>query len=359
MPRLRNRRGAMLVLGAVLFAGLMVMAVLAVDFTRVVAQRNEIHTAADAGSLAGAVQLLLTPTTTAPVDSAVAYAQRNLIGGAPTPTAELGFWNDSARTFNPSSGEKNAVRVRTQRSTNYLVGQLFNVLPATMRRNSIAWASAPVSTTTCVKPWAFPYSKLLAKLGLTDQNHLLTQDDLLDLLAMSEAARRDTIKHPAGGGGGSGVTGNFGIVKLPWAYQSSTGTYQNPQGGASRYEERIAACPEGDPIAIGDSLEVQPGVIPNNTIDGLTDLCANEGGTMSGGSCSVPLAIKVALFADPWPTGASALVQIRGLLGFVIEQVLTTGSDKGAVIGYFDVFAASGTVTGTGNSTLVRPVLVQ
>ncbi len=370
MPRLRNRRGAMLVLGAVLFVGLMVMAVLAVDFSRVVSQRNEIHTASDAGALGGAVQLVLTPTTTEPVDSAIVYAQRNMISGAPAPTAELGFWNDSTRTFTTPSSEPNAVRVQTQRGTNYLIGSLFNILPATMRRTSIAWANAPVLAAPCVRPWALPYDSLLSRIGISDPSHVLDAGDLVTLQQLSKTARSIVLKLGANNPGNA-QPGNFNAVVVPSFWQARTGTYRSPrpQSGASRYRDRISAevCP--DLVGVGDSLDVEPGNMVTPTITGVTDLCGRYGG-MSGNACldtdgSVGILIKVALYGIEFTNrlnGNSDPVVVRAIGGFELDSIETTNSGvhpKSTIFGSFEVFSSDGIVGGGGNSTIVRPILVR
>lgn len=349
----------MLVFGAVLFVGLMIMAVLAVDFSRVVAQRNEIHTAADAGALAGAVQFLETPTTSEAVDTAIAYAQKNMIAGTPTPTAELGYWNDSSRTFTATTIGPNAVRVQTQRSTNYLIGNLFSILPATMRRTSVAWASAPVGAAPCVRPWALPYDSLLAKLGISNPNHVLTQDDLHDLLTLSVASRRITLKYGANNNGPPNP-GNFNAVVVPSFWQASSGTYRSPRplGGASRYEDRISteSCP--DLVAIGDSIETEPGNMPGPTVDGADELCARYG-SISGNSCGDGGApIKVVLYGADRVNGREPLA-VRAIAGFVLETIERGGGpNKGEISGYFTALTSGGMVGGA-NTTLVRPILVQ
>jgi len=316
------------------------------------------------------VQLLLTPTTTAPVDSAIAYAQRNMIAGAPTPTAALGFWNDSLRTFTTPTGEPNAVRVRTQRGTNYLIGSLFNILPATMRRTSIAWANAPVLAAPCVRPWALPYDSLLSRIGIVDPSHVLNAGDLVALQQLSKAGRSIVLKIGSNNPGNA-QPGNFNAVVVPSFWQARTGTYRSPRplSGANRYRDRISASSCPDLVGVGDSLDVEPGNMVNPTITGVTNLCGSYGG-MSGKAClnsngSVGILIKVSLYGIEFASrlnGNSDPVVVRAIGGFQLDSIETTNSGpqpKSTIFGSFEVFSSDGIVGGGGNSTIVRPILVQ
>jgi Flp pilus assembly protein TadG len=351
----------MLVLGAVLFVGLMVMAVLAVDFSRVVSQRNEIHTAADAGALAGAVQLLQTPTSTEAADTAVVYAQQNIVPSAPTPTAELGFWNDAASSFNSGSSEPNAIRVRTQRGTNYLIGSLVNLLPATMRRTSVAWATAPVVETPCVRPWALPYDTLLIRLGISDPDHVLDAGDLVELMRLPIASRRVTLKLGANNPGP--VNGNFNAVVVPSYWQASKNAYRSPrpQPGANEYRDRISATSCPDLVGVGDSLDTEPGNMAGPTLEGTDALCAQFGGVFGNGCGTSGAPIKIALYGADRVNGRDP-VKVRAIAGFVLESIehgSGHGLSKGEVTGYFTVLPSTGPVASSGNSTIVRPILVQ
>ncbi|HJU91066.1 MAG TPA: TadG family pilus assembly protein [Gemmatimonadaceae bacterium] len=371
--RLRNRKGAMLVLGAFLLVGLMVMAVLAVDFSRTVEQSAAIHTAADAGAHAGAVELLVHKSHA--LDSAIAVASANMPPGAATPVAEYGRWNDTTKVFTAAdSVEANAIRVTTQRNTRYLIGGIFNILPQTMRRTSIAWATAPVVATGCLRPWALPYDSLLARLGITNPNHQLTDADLTNLRNMPIAARRIRLKLGDLSGGGPAQPGNYNAIVLPSFWMALTGTYRvpAPQSGASTYRTNIETETCGPLTGVGDSIITEPGNMPGPTITATETLCSQFGGSFVGDNCihgngSLGVPIKVAYYTSGQLNGRDPAV-IRAIGGFVLETMFhnscqpsvcpPNGEDKGEIIGYFDTFSATGAV-GTGNSTIVKPILVR
>jgi Flp pilus assembly protein TadG len=373
MPRLRNRKGAMLVLGALLFLGLMIMAVLAVDFSRTVEQSAAIHTAADAGAHAGAVQLLVHPGSA--VDTAIAVAQANMPPGAPTPIAEWGKWNDTTKVFTvEDSIEANAIRVETQRSTNYLIGGRFNILPQTMRRVSIAWATAPVVAAPCVRPWALPYEQLLGVLGITDPNHQITDNDLNTLRMMSPSARRVTLKLAQLNGANPPPPGpgNYNAIVAPSYWIAATGSYRvpPPDSGAEAYRHNIETDNCTDLMGVGDSVVSKPGNMSGPTITGTDNLCAQFGGGFVGDNCmngggTIGIPIKVVLYNSTTWNGRSPFV-VRAIGGFVLETMYhnpcntcTPPQDKGEIIGYFDAFLSHGSVAGGGNSTIVKPILVR
>lgn len=370
MLKLRNRKGAMLVLGALLFMGLMVMAVLAVDFSRTVEQSAAIHTAADAGAHSGAVQLLVKRSTA--VDSAITVASSNMPPGAATPTAEYGRWNDSSKVFAISdSVEANAIRVVTQRNTKYLIGGLFNILPATMRRMSIAWATAPVIATGCIRPWALPYDSLLAKLGITNPNHQLTDADITNLRNLTPAQRRIRLKLGDLSGGATSQPGNYNAIVIPSFWIASTQSYRvpRPQTGANEYRTNIETETCGPLTGVGDSIDTEPGNMPGPTITATDVLCTQFGGSFVGDNCinaggTVGVPIKIVLFSGQLQGRSPAV--IRAISGFVLETMFhnscntcVPAEDKGEIIGYFDTFSAHGAVATGGNSTIVRPILVR
>lgn len=370
MLRLRNRKGAMLVLGALLFMGLMVMAVLAIDFSRTVEQSAQIHTAADAGAHAGAVELLIHRSQA--LDSANAVATANLPPGALAPIAEYGRWDDTAKVFTVAdSVEANAIRVTTARNTKYLIGGLFNILPQTMRRMSIAWATAPVVATGCIRPWALPYDSLLAKLGISDPNHQLTDADLTNLRNLTPAQRRVRLKLGDLSGGGTSQPGNFNAVVIPSFWMAATQSYRipRPQTGANEYRTNIETETCGPLTGVGDSVDTEPGNMPGPTISATDVLCSQFGGGFVGDQCingngTVGVPIKIVLFSGQLQGRSPAV--IRAIGGFVLETMFhnscpscTPTEDKGEIIGYFDTFNTGGSVATGGQSTIVRPILVR
>jgi Flp pilus assembly protein TadG len=121
MLRLRQRRGAFVVMTGVMFFALIVCGAVAIDFSRLWTERWELQTAADAGSIAGAMQLMPPRDSLRYADSARAYVWRNR-AMADTITVDSvikGNWDGPTRTWTPAGDPSNAVRVVvSQRASN-------------------------------------------------------------------------------------------------------------------------------------------------------------------------------------------------------------------------------------------------
>src|SRR5687767_15955676 len=97
--RLRNRRGAIVVMTGIFIVALMMIAAISVDASRIFAAKNELQTAADAAALAGAVQLL--EDSTGAGDSARVYAMRNQVENRAIDSVDVayGVWRPATREF--------------------------------------------------------------------------------------------------------------------------------------------------------------------------------------------------------------------------------------------------------------------
>lgn len=118
---LRQRRGTVIVLSAILMTVLIGMVAFSIDCGMIVAARTQLQASADAGARAGASSLRNGPTSA--IVSAEQFAEaNNVIGGQVSIIAdedvELGRWNKTTKTFTPLSGAEkvnaNAVRVTCQ-----------------------------------------------------------------------------------------------------------------------------------------------------------------------------------------------------------------------------------------------------
>ena len=77
MLHLKQRRGAIVVMTGLMFFALLVCGAVAIDFGRLWTERWELQSAADAGALAGALQLMPPRDSMYFLDSARAYVLRN------------------------------------------------------------------------------------------------------------------------------------------------------------------------------------------------------------------------------------------------------------------------------------------
>ena len=111
----RDRRGAMLVLIAIMMALILGMAAFAVDVGFIVTNKTRLQSAADAAALAGASTLIENVTVYQTQEAALSYAQTNAPDAHATVT--LGLWNPETRMFTASNDEPNAVRAVVERTT--------------------------------------------------------------------------------------------------------------------------------------------------------------------------------------------------------------------------------------------------
>lgn len=148
-PRLKARRGAIVMIVGMLFIGLVAIGAMSIDMGRLGVLRAELQVSADAGAHAGAVQMLKTPgNTVAILDSARAYAQRNTaLQVVPTiDIAEMGVWNPATSTFTPGLPGANAVRVQVSVQSVGLIMEIVGVA------SPVVHATAIGSTATFPSP---------------------------------------------------------------------------------------------------------------------------------------------------------------------------------------------------------------
>jgi uncharacterized membrane protein len=139
-PRLKARRGAIVMIAGLLFIGMVAIAAMSIDMSRLGVLRAELQVAADAGAHAGAVQYSKDPlNTVAILDSARSYAQRNTaLQVVPTiDIAEMGVWNSVTSTFTPGLPNPNAVRVQVSVQSAGLIMTIVGVDPPLVHATAI------------------------------------------------------------------------------------------------------------------------------------------------------------------------------------------------------------------------------
>lgn len=390
---MKNRRGAFAIITAVTFFGLITVGFVAVDFSRLWTLRNELQTSADAGALAGAIQLFPSRyvNATGVMDSARVYAQRNSTMGR-TPGVDsliLGNWNQSTRAFTPAGTPQNALRVVTGYNMSGLVLSAFGVPAPRMRARATAWAEAPVATTGCLKPWAIPYETLMYALNVArgianpasnaNLNRAFDQtNDIAALNSMSATARTFNLKIGSGGGvaaptngyAGTTLPGDYQAVALPKLWDAASTSYPSsgPVPGGNAYQANIdgTTCYG---LSVGDSLTTEPGNMIGPTLQGVQpNVCTNvtQSGTgtgdcldASGAVGSAP--VKSAFFACGTGCNGKTHVGVKLLGSFVITKVYPKNygtHDKGEIQGIFLPIQATGPVGG-GSTTLQKPILTQ
>ena len=415
MRGMKSRRGTFVVLFGILFVALMASAALSIDFSRIWAMRNELQTSADASALAGAVQLTSAKNTPFQVDSAARYfAASNKAMGAPTVVDRvvLGQWVDDATPprFDSAATPTNAVKVVVSHPTSGLIMSALGVAAPNVHATAIAWGDAPVSTTTCIRPWAIPYEVLMGRVNRlrTDDPNIyldpysrsnLTRpfDPVLDMNVLRTQAPQDlrfTLKlgqNNLSNNGSiadslvNGQPGNFQAVVLPklWDFETQNYTTPKPQPGGSAYTDAIAGknCYS---LGVGDSLMTETGNKVGPTITaadksdpktapyGVCDSIIDDKNSPDNGKCmnaSNPLGygveIKAAFYFCPSSCNGRSTVAVSLLGSFTLERIYPnsdTGKnpqwDKAQIVGVFNPLSDPGPVGGT-STTLRRVILVK
>ncbi len=347
----RTRRGATLVLVAVLLFVLGGMAAFALDLSRVYGGVNEIQTGADAAALAGARRLQLAPGVTA-APGTVSFAANNRAFGSPVSITSsdvvAGFWNPIRSEFTPnpdwSNLALNSVRVTVTRPTTLSFGRLLGVSAIAPRRKGTAWIANQASR-DCIKPWGFPTSFISRLLGgATD--YLTTQagvNELARRTSTPELARTMAII------AGPNISNPFGNPSTPdTVYLALT---NSNTGSLKRYEDAVMGlnCDGVSDYSAGGTEEetgIQPGrgqgAVPR-TADyvqltqnprppaGLQPLCAeqtnaNDATCYAPGSLSTD-GVTITIAATRQTGVNSASIQV--LLGFQLMCVFRGGQQPG------------------------------
>ncbi len=116
--RRASRRGAVIVLLAIVMTALMAMVAFSVDTGYILGIKTELKRAADAGALAGAGRLI--DGESAALAEVQQFVQMNLVGNEPIEGADLqidfGQWDDTNKSFSVNGTVPSAVRVHLDRT---------------------------------------------------------------------------------------------------------------------------------------------------------------------------------------------------------------------------------------------------
>ena len=409
MRRLKNRKGIFVVLFGLLFMVLMAASAMAIDMSRIWTMRNELQTAADAGALAGAVQL--TPphqrTGNRMRDSATWMAKMNraLYDTVSVESVTPGVWDDDAQTFTPGNlNNATAVEVVVSHPTNKLIMGAMGIAAPRVKARAVAWANAPVNNANCMKPWTLPYTVLMDLInrkrvalgtltGDPDSFDNLTRDftdeDRELLATMSDAERTFTLKMGSGQGlndpvPGSTMPGNFQAVQLPrhWSAAGTEWPDGNPTSfGAQAYRDAIEGT-QCYPLGVGDILDTKPGDMVGPTLQAVEKenaadqnyICnsiVTSTDTLTNGNCmnddgGVGVDIKTAFHQCLSGCTGASQVTVRMIGSFTLTKMykdqgnINQGEtwDRAQIRGVFKPLASAGPV-GPGPTTIQKIILVR
>lgn len=338
-----SRRGATIVLVAILMTVIIGFAGITIDMSRLYVMRAQLQTTADATAIAGIVEVNDKRPTNAPT-AALVYAPLNAVERQ-TPTmnaanVEGGSWNFTTNTFTPLASwtdpALNSVRTTATYTASYTLARVFGVTTKTVQARAVA-ALGFVSTTDCLRPWAVSYQTLLNILyppaGSKATTYNLTPTDIQTLSSLSYPADSITLlasqSNPL-------TPGNIDAVEV-----------NNPWNGNNSYKSAISGCSNMD-VGPGTQLNGDPGEGGGQTKGALKSFCDANGGT-SGSSkdftCLGQPKIKLAMWdTNNGGSGANLRVHVKYVGVFAIVHFKDgNGQNKpDQITGYFSSMAASG-----------------
>ncbi len=338
-----SRRGATIVLVAILMTVIIGFAGVAIDLSRLYVMRAQLQTTADATAIAGIVEVNDKRPTNAPT-AALVYLPLNAVERqTPTMSAsnvEGGSWNFTTNTFTPLASwtdpTLNAVRTTARYTGSYSLARVFGVTTKVVQARAVA-ALGFVSTTSCLRPWAVSYQTLLDQLyppaGSKPVSYNLTASDIQTLSSRSYPA--DSIRLLASQ---SNVLtpGNIDAVQV-----------NNPWNGNNSYKNSISGCSNMD-IGPGTWLNADPGEGGGQTKGALKAFCDANGGTSGSAknfTCLGQPKIKLAMWdINNGGSGGTLQVRVKYVGVFAIVRFIdgNTQNKPDQVIGYFSSMATSG-----------------
>ena len=275
------RRGATMVLVAVLIVVVGGMAAFAVDLARIYSGVNEMQTGADAAALAGAIQFKNSGAN--PTTAVQSFASRNNAFGSaisiPAGDIQGGLWDPATATFTPSAtwATNNAVRVFTRSTPALAFGRLMGRNTLSANRSATAWIASQL-TRDCIKPWGIDVAYINGLLT----SPITTQAGIAELRARtSTLAGQQALTIIAGPDGN--ITGS----PLPTTFQALTDVVNSSR----RYYQNAVidkSCDGNADYTAATVTQVQPGNgggdVPRTTVRAVE--LALQGNQNNGGAAT-------------------------------------------------------------------------
>jgi hypothetical protein len=357
MGELRSRKGATLVLVAILMTVLVSFTGIAIDASRLYVMRAQLQTTADAAAIAAIVEVNNKRPTNA-TTIALQYVSKNLVeqtsATVNAANVEPGSWNFATNVFAPLASWTDpavaAVRVTARYPGAYTFARVFGATGQTVSARAVG-AIGYVGSTDCLRPWAVSYQTMLDKLyppaGTKSPSYNLTPQDIQTLAAMSYPNNAITLLD---GTGNQLTPGNISQVKV------SSGN------GNGVYKAAITGCSDLV-VGPGTILHGDPGAGGGQTKGALKSFCDKNGGTTSQGSqtfsCDGQPKIKLVIWdQNNDGSGAGLTVRVKYVGVFAITK-FTGGGSSTQITGFFSSMTASGSFSATPSPVTGSIALVQ
>lgn len=378
--RIGERKGAIVILVALLIVALLGFGALAVDVSQMQAYKSELRRSADAAVLAATLQLLHeTQHVTASAQADSLLSDNPVFGAAAAVTSfEFGTYDDvagfTALCTVGCSAAANAIRLSVRGpDRGFYLAQLFGDTSFALSIQATAWL--PVAATPCAAPWAIHDTTWFSKYptappGPSALRNMLNSDPRKRFSLKAHELATDVLPKW------------FGAMNLPGL--TTFGQAQDPVNGISNYALNIYPGPPwtspGSPychnLIPGDLIQGKNGGWDDETINALgfgnvaglcvrsaADACLNAGGQLGvavrvpivrdsvGGGCAAPPVYP----EDDFGGNTAKCFSVTDVRTFVILSAIPGGSEKGFVQGVY----AGTDVVGPVRGYAQRPILVQ
>lgn len=332
----RNRRGATLVLVAVMLLVMGSMAALAIDFARVYAGTSELSTSADAAALVGADELRRNPLAS-PVAMTRAFAVNNSAFGSPMIPAvadiEVGQYDPATLAFTAGPlNVANAVKVTSRRTTGTSFAGLVGLPQITPRRSAVAWIATQFQQ-TCIMPWGIDLTHFATVLGQP-----LTSPAGVDVIRSQNAAGtagQKAITIVAGPDVNVARPGTAPATAFS-ALGNSIVRYQDgveQQVGVNGPGPSAPACDQSVTYRVNSGQSVFPGqglgAVPQTTAASVNQYVCNPRVGITDATCydpTSPLTDGVTVYVAAVTVTGPNNAQIDALVGFRLMCVFRGGS---------------------------------
>jgi Flp pilus assembly protein TadG len=302
-PRRSDRRGATLVLVAIMMVMLVGIGGIAIDYSRMYVYQSQLQNAADAGAHSGAVDVMNGHTLTAQA-TAVTTANLNPVDEAGAVVASdivPGTWDYTTHAFTAGAwATATAVKATSRYSANYTLGRIFGGTSLDLTKVAIA-ALGYRSKSACLKPFGVSYRALLD--ALPGGSALPITHDL----TTAEVTTLSQMQYP-----------NDSLALL-------VGTPTQVTNGNMVQD---TGCESGN-IGPGDTIPADPGAGSGQTSTPLKKFCQDAGGTASGGAqdftCTGKPAVELVIYDQIVSLGGGG-----------------SGANTGYVVKYVGVFHIDG-----------------
>lgn len=326
----RVRRGATLVMVAMLMTVLLMFVGLGVDFARMYLFRAQLASLGDATALTSISDLRLGRQAESQlIGSARDVLINNLAGdgGRRSLRIEAGQWHFGRNAFVPSSwAGATSVRVTATLTADWTLARVFGSTTKTLNSYSVA-SFAAVRSSECMRPFLMPYGALLARLGRSSQDlaYELSPTDL-------NALRNATAVWPY-------TLGNVSAF-------STTGfvpaAYRTPVNSESNLANALRpGCGPTTRLSVGDSAYAYTGGVTGSAVlQALGALCPGSGDVWNR-SCSPAPTIHVPIFDAATMVSGSMRYRIRYIGAFRLTRI-SRESVGDRIYGTFTALNASG-----------------